>query len=188
VKKTVKVRKERHYRPHTEFYHAVWVHLEHVEEKQEGHYYSLLSAFLLSAFTVEAYLNHVGPLVEKGWSDFDKASPLAKLRHVACAIDLPLDSSQRPLQSVVELFTFRNNMAHPRSTQLVEESLHTPDDYQLSLYATPRPKWMGFATLKNAKRCYEDVGKLIEAINAKLPTPDLLPLSDISWSGSASSA
>ena len=187
-KKTVKVRKERHYRPHAEFFHAARVHLEHVKEQQSGFYYSLLSAFLMSAFTLEAYLNYVGPIVEPGWDDFDKGSPLAKLRHVARVVSIQLDSSSRPMQSIIELFIFRNRMAHPRASHVVEEHLSTPEEYQKHLYSEPRPEWMAFATEKNASRCHEDVGIIIDAINAKLPSPDLLPLVDMSWSGSASSA
>jgi hypothetical protein len=186
MKKNVKVRKERHYRPHTEFYHAVSVHLSHVKEQHPGHYYSLLSAFLLSAFTLEAYLNYVGPVVERAWDDFEKSSPLAKLRHVACALGISLDSSMRPMQSIIELFTFRNRMAHPRASQVVEEYLSTSEEYQKDFYVEPRPKWMAFATEDNASRCHEDVGALIELINSKLPSPELLPLHDNSWSGSAS--
>ena len=187
-KKTVKVRKERHYRPHAEFYHAAHVHLEHVKEQQPGFYYSLLSGFLMSAFTLEAYLNYVGPIVEAGWDDFDKASPLAKLRHVARVVGVPLDSGCRPMQSIIELFTFRNRMAHPRASHVVEEHLSTPEEYQKHLYSEPRPEWMAFATEDNALRCHADVGAIIEAINAKLPTPDIAPLTGMMWSGSASSA
>lgn len=188
MKKTLKVRKERHFRPHTDFYHAVSVHLQHVQKKHDGYFYSLLSAIMMSAFTVEAYLNYVGPKVEPGWDDFDKASPIAKLRHVASLLHLELDPSSGPMQTVTELFRFRNNMAHPRPSQLVEETLHTHEDYQKSLYEQPIPKWMNFATEKNAQRCYDDIGKLVATINSKLPEPEILPLHDMSWSGSASSA
>jgi hypothetical protein len=184
----VKVRKERDYRPHAEFYHAVWVHLQHVKEQHGGHYYSLLSAFMLSAFTVEAYLNYVGPKVEKGWDDFDKASPLAKLRHVASVLSIKLDDSRQPMQSIIELFSFRNRLAHPRASHVVEEYESTQDDYLEDFYSEPRPKWFAFATEANAHRCYEAVGSLIQTINASLPTPELLPLSGNGWSGFAGSS
>lgn len=188
MKRTIKVRKERYYRPHTEFYHAISVHLKHVKAQQPGCYYSLLSAFLLSAFTLEAYLNYVGPMVERGWEDFDRSSPLAKLRHVACLLGLSLKSSTRPLQTIVALFSFRNCMAHPRALPVVEEYSCTLVRYESDFYKEPRPPWMAFATEQNACRCYEDVGALIELINSKLPLPETLPLHDSGWSGSASAA
>src|ERR1017187_5742124 len=106
------VRKETHYRPHGDFYHAASVHLKHVEDKVEGHYYSLLSAFLLSAFTLEAYLNFIGPKVEtgSGWDDFDKCPTLAKLRHVCSVLGVAVDFGSPPFQSASELFKFRNKM------------------------------------------------------------------------------
>lgn len=185
VKTKVKVRKERDYRPHAEFYHAVRIHLEHVKAQHEGHFYSRLSAFILSAFTVEAYLNYVGPKVEPGWDDFDKASPLAKLRHVASVLNVKTDDSRRPMQTIIELFIFRNRMAHPRASRVIEEYESTEDEYLKEFYSEPRPKWFGFATEVNARRCYEDVGLLIKTINNSLPKPELLPLSNNGWSGSA---
>lgn len=184
MKNTVKVRKEGHHRPHAEFYHAAWVHLEHVKEKRDGYFYSLLSAFMMTAFTLEAYLNYVGPIVESGWNDFDKSSPLAKLRHVACAVGLKLDSSRRPIQSIINLFAFRNQMAHPRASHVVEEHLATPEDYQKYLHSEPKPKWMAYATHENALICHKDVGDIIESINSKLPAPEST-LMNMMWTGSA---
>ena len=181
----VKVRKERHYRPHVEFYHAVWVHLEHVKDQHDGHFYSRLSALMLGAFTLEAYLNYVGPVVEPGWDDFDKASTMAKLRHIASVLRIEIDASRRPVQTIIALFSFRNRMAHPRADRVVEEYMSTQDDYLENFYSEPRPKWFAFATEENARRCYEDIGILIKQINASLPKPELLPLSDSGWSGSA---
>jgi hypothetical protein len=186
MKKTVTVRKERHYKPHAEFYHAVSVHLPHVQEQHPGFYYSLLSAFLLSAFSLEAYLNYIGPLVEPGWRDFDRAATLAKLRHVACVLDVQLDASRRPIQTIIELFAFRNRMAHPRDSQVVEEYTSTPEDYQSRFYTEPRPDWFAFATEQNASRCYDDIGATIELFNSNLPEPEPFPLLSSGWTGSAS--
>ncbi len=184
----IKVRKERDYRPHAEFYHAIGVHLAHVKEQQTGFFYSTLSAIVLSAFTVESYLNYVGPLVEPGWDDFDKSSPLAKLRHVASVQKLTLDNSRRPMQTIIQLFKFRNRMAHPRSESILEEFESTEEDYRKYLYTEPRPKWFAFATESNARRCFEDVEQLIEMINASLAKPEISPLSSKGWSGSAGPA
>lgn len=187
MKTKVKVRKECDYRPHAEFFHAVGVHLQHVKDQHHGYFYSTLSAIMLSAFTVEAYLNYVGPLVEPDWEDFDKASPLAKLRHVAAVLRLTLDNSSRPMQTIIELFKFRNRVAHPRSDRVVEEYENTDDEYLKDFYSEPRPKWFAFATEANARRCFEDVEQLVEEINTKLPKPEISPLSSKGWSGSAGS-
>ena len=180
------MRKERHFKPHADFYHAVSVHLKHVQEQHAGYYYSLLSALLLSAFSLEADLNYVGPLIERGWSDFDRAPTLAKLRHVACVLGVQLDPSRRPFQTIIELFAFRNRMAHPRDSQVVEEYTSTPEEYQKRFYTEPRPNWLAFATERNARRCYDDVGATIELLNSKLPQPEHIPLSSSAWIGSAS--
>lgn len=141
---------------------------------------------MLSAFTVEAYLNYIGPQVESGWDDFDKSSPIAKLRHIASVLDIKLDDSRQPMQSIIELFAFRNRMAHPRAAHVVEEYESNVQDYHIDFHSEPRPKWFAFATETNARRCYKEIAALIGSINAQLPTPEVLPLSDMGWSGSAS--
>jgi hypothetical protein len=185
VKTKVKVRKERDYRPHADFHHAVWIHLQHAKARHEGWHYSVLSAILLSAFTVEAYLNYVGPALEAGWDDFDKASPLAKLRHVACLLKIEMDFSKRPFQTVNDLFSFRNRMAHPRSESLVVEYISDADGYSKDFYIDIKPKWLVFATEANATRCYEDVEAVVVTINSRLPKPARDPLSNPLTSGQA---
>ncbi len=187
MNKTVRVRKVRHYRPHAEFYHAAWVHLQHVKEKRDGHYYSLLSAFVMSAFTLEAYLNYLGPKVERAWSDFDRAPVFVKLRHVACIVGLKLDEKKRPFGSVIELFRLRNIVAHPRAESVIEEYSCTPETYQKRFRDEPQPNWKKLLTEKNGQRYHEDVGKLIEQLNAKLEEPEPFPLTSLGWSGSAHS-
>ena len=89
-----------------------WVHLQHYEDGVEGCYYSLLSSLLLSAFALEAYFNYVGPILEPGWKDFDRAGIWIKLRHVCALSKLPVDTSQGDFQVIKALFDFRNDIAH----------------------------------------------------------------------------
>jgi hypothetical protein len=186
AQKTVKVRRERHYRPHVELYHAASVHLD-LEEKTRGSFYFPLSAMMFSAFTLEAYLNYVGrTAVGSGWEDFDKASPLAKLRHVACVLGVQLDPSCRPMQTVIGLLRFRNRIAHARDEHLVETDTASPEEYERKLHTPPLPKWIELATKAQARRCHEDVAQIVELLNSKLPHPETLPLHWDSWSGHAS--
>lgn len=186
MKPRVKVTKQRHFKPHAEFYHATTVLLDHVEKKYEGHYYSLLSSLMMAAFTFEAYMNYVGPLVEPGWSDFDKASTLGKFRHISLKLSYKTDFSKRPCQSIRDLFLFRNRMAHPRDEKLKEEYIATVDDYQEHLYSMSSPKWLAIATEKNARRCVTDLRDIMENLNSRLPNPDISAMYIDGGSGHAS--
>jgi hypothetical protein len=128
---------------------------------------------MMTAFTFEAYMNYVGPKVEPGWSDFESSSTLAKFRQIALRLNYTLDFSRRPFQSVREVFTFRNRMAHPRDEKLKEEYIATLDDYQKDFYSLSSPKWLAIATEANARRCLEDVEAIMDEINRRLPEPDI---------------
>jgi len=124
--------------------------------------------------------------VETGWEDLDRASTLGKFRHVAALVGYPLDFSKRPHQSIKELFSFRNRMAHPRDERLVEEYSSTPDAYTRDFYSTPSPKWMALVEERSASRLHDDVGEIIRGINLLLPEPEGSPLLIDGGSGSAS--
>ncbi len=182
----VKVRKERHFKPHAEFYHAASVHLKHVQDRLPGNYYSLISSVMMTAFAFEAYMNYLGPRVAVGWGDFESSSTLAKYRHIAQILSLDQDWSRRPLQSLKDIFSFRNRMAHPRDEKIVEEYEDSVDHYEKRFYSMASPKWLADVTEKKARQFYEDVGKIMDGLNSRLPVPEALPTMIDGGSGHAS--
>jgi len=188
VKKKARVRvtREGRYFPHVELLHGAGVHLAHVEAKHDGFFYSLLSSFLLSAFSLEAFLNYAGPKVEKEWTEFERAPTLAKLVHICTVVGVSVDFSRRPFQTINELFQFRNRLAHPRDEKLKIESDEDIESYQGVLYSQPLPKWMEYASVAKARMCSEDIKAIINLIEstAHFDKDRYAPL--IGWSGSAS--
>ena len=184
-KATVRVTREGRYYPHVEFLHGAGVHLSHVEAKHDGFFYSLLSSFLLSAFSLEAFLNYAGPIVEKVWSEFDRAPTLAKLVHVCTVVGVSVDFSRRPFQTINELFQFRNRLAHPRDEKLKVQSDEDIESYQTVLYSQPLPKWMEYATVARARTCSEDIQAVFDLIEATPPFEKVRYAPLIGWSGSA---
>lgn len=174
-KQTVTVRKERHYLPHSELYHAGRVHLHHYEKEYEGRYYSLISSMLMSAFSLEAYLNYTGPIIEKEWKELDRSSTVGKLVHICRLIEEPLDFSKAPFQTIKELFQFRNKLAHPRDEELLKVYTAPLDGYETDFYSELEPKWKEFVTKKNADRCFKDVAEIMNKINKGLPEKNQYP-------------
>ncbi len=173
----VQVTVERDFRPHVEFMHGSWVHMQHYEEMIEGRYYSLLSSLLLSAFAFEAYLNYVGPTVEKGWSDFERVGVWIKLRHVCGLLDINVATDKGAFQTVRTLFDFRNGIAHARPKVIRRSCKDHADHYRKNLQQQPMPQEFDFITKRNAKRCYNAVRATIDLINSHLQKPD-----DLVWS------
>ena len=92
---------------------AEWA-LEQAENTQEGNFYNYMISIILSAFCIEAYLNHVGGLVLSYWDDEIKKglSIQNKLKIVCSHINFVPDFSQRPFQSFTQIMKFRNLLAH----------------------------------------------------------------------------
>lgn len=163
MKRQVLLKKSHHFLPHQELYEAARFQLDAARIHKGKPNHPLLSCLVMCAFAFEAYMNYVGPRVESGWEDFDKASPLGKFRHIALILSLPADFSHRPLQTINGLVSFRNGMAHPREERVTEETLVESEDREAH-NLDPVPKCRRFASLLNAERCYEDVGDVMRKI------------------------
>src|SRR4029453_16688882 len=87
---------------------------------QRGSSWQFLSSAVLTAFTFEAYLNHVGPQVIACWASLERLPPQAKFELLCetLKVEFPEGRGKRPLQTIDRLFEFRNNMAHGRSETL----------------------------------------------------------------------
>ncbi|MBU2852384.1 hypothetical protein HF929_15215 [Acidithiobacillus ferrivorans] len=49
------------------------------EQDEKGSYYTTMSALLLTAFTFEAYLNHLGDKTIKFWEEIEPINPCLTL-------------------------------------------------------------------------------------------------------------
>ena len=82
--------------------------LEKAKSIEEGSFYQLMSSLVFSAFAVEAYLNHVGEHKIQYWGEIEKIEPMAKLKVLYSHLNLQFDPSKRPIQTIRQLFKFRN--------------------------------------------------------------------------------
>ena len=127
--------------------------------------------FIFTAFSLEAYFNHIGEQLFKSWEALEYLTPLKKLDVICEKIDMILDQSRRPYQTIKKLFDFRNQMAHGRTIKLSKEEIRGFDD-NLDEYLGERLKawWQEYCTVSNAKRAREDSEKIMQLIhnNAKI--------------------
>ncbi len=127
-----------------------------------------LSSILLTAFTIEAYLNHVGPKLFESWSALESLSPQSKLDLISEKIGLKLPTGRPPLQSVGELVRFRNSLAHGKSQTISpKDVLRDVDDHvENCLRERPLADWEKLCTPAHARRLRKDVEKLVHAIHS----------------------
>lgn len=139
--------------------HGTDVLILKTEEDEKGSYYTTMGALLLSAFTFEAYLNHLGNLKLTFWLEIESIKVIEKYAVIYKHLGLSPDFSLRPYQTLSSLFKFRNAIAHGKSQILKEaKEVSSQDDPYNHI---PKAHWEEYCTLDNAKRAKEDVSAVI---------------------------
>jgi len=117
---------------------------------------------LYCAFTMEAFLNHIGSLLLKTW---DKSEiwykPKQKLKCISENLEITFDLSKRPFQTFNDLFVYRNWLVHGKT-----EEVHEPTIIETSIgpdfdFESEWEKWTNY---KTAKRFNEDTCKMMNEL------------------------
>jgi hypothetical protein len=168
-KPKVVVHKERSVHTYSELWHASRCVLESGLEQPKGSTWQFLSSIVLTAFTLEAYLNHVGARTFDCWKHLDRLSPLSKLELLCETLGVKFEDGPgaRPLQTVAKLLDFRNTIAHGRSEEIKGKPEVRLADDRLDAYLGQQPLTSWERPIQNADfalRAREDV----EAVLTKL--------------------
>ncbi|MFG6158189.1 hypothetical protein ACGTNG_05235 [Halomonas sp. 1390] len=112
------VHKTRHFFPAEMFLHSAGHFVRKVITDDPPQWPDLMAAASLLALSLEALVNSLGPQLLDDFSDFESASPVAKLRLINESVGLGFDKSQQPISDIRELARLRNKMAHPKYKKL----------------------------------------------------------------------
>jgi hypothetical protein len=169
------VTQERDLHTYAELWHASECVLAAGIEHPRGSSWQFLSSIVLTAFSLEAYLNHVGPQVLSCWRSLERLSPNSKLELLceALKVGLPGTKGERPLQTISELFRFRNTLAHGRSETIIPEPKSVDVD-ELEAHRTESllSNWERLIEdYEFAKRAREDVETVLKVLQAARPEP-----------------
>lgn len=145
--------------------HGADVLIQKTEEEPKGSYYTTMGALLLTAFTFEAYLNHLGQKRIKFWKEIESIKVLEKYVALCKEFDLTLDFAKPPYQTLKALFKFRNAIAHGRS-QILEETKEVSARDEPHEH-TPKAHWEEYCKLDNAKRAKQDIAEIITELHKK---------------------
>lgn len=167
AKRKAKVAKERQVNTYAEMWHASYVMLDKAKKNSEGSYYQLMASLIFTAFTLEAFLNHIGQSIFKCWNDLEQLSPSRKLNLIAEKLGIKKDDGKRPFQTVSELFKFRNDVAHGKTVSLKSENkiVFVDDKLNQHLQGSLQTQWQNYCNLKNTKRAREDVEEICGIIH-----------------------
>jgi hypothetical protein len=153
-----------------------WTCHKRAKESVQGRNLLIASSMVFAAFSVEAYLNHLGSSVTEFWDSVErKLSPREKLDLLAWVLRFSVDYGSRPFQTFVDMFAFRNALAHGRTESLSQETLQflSEDDVP----ELPRTKWEESISLESASRYLADSKEIVLLLNSKA---DLEPI--LLWS------
>jgi hypothetical protein len=166
-KPKVRVSKKRTVTMYVEMWDASKILLARAERDTTGNYWVLMSVLVLTAFTFEAYLNHIGPKLFTSWNVLERLSPLEKLEIVCEKLGMSLPPGKPPRQSLVRLFKFRNDLAHGKNEILSTNDLRDNND-NVDAFLGERPKagWEKMITWASVTRVRGDVEKVIRELNA----------------------
>jgi hypothetical protein len=90
--------------------------LAQAEKPESGAMYDCMMAGVFAAFTVEAFLNHLGRLKVPNWDEIERnKGPQEKLVHLATSQRWQLSLGKRPFQTLRRMIFLRNALAHGKS-------------------------------------------------------------------------
>lgn len=181
------VSKQRHVHPYAELWHASQCVLEIGLRNPIGSSWQFLSSAVLTAFTFEAYLNHIGPQTVNDWATKERFAVLSKFKHLrkALGVTFPDGKSVRPLKTVVDLFAFRDSLAHGKSHELRSDKHQSIEEYETDnsdlVGSRLRTDWEDrIQTSQFAELAREDVELVIRKLDAaRKNSPDILFASGI---------
>ncbi len=126
------VSKQRPVHSYAELWHASHCVLEAGLRNPVGSSWQFLSSAVLTAFTFEAYLNHIGPQTVDDWDTKERFALWSKFKLLrkALGVTFPRGKSVRPLKTVADLFSFRDSLAHGKSHELRSEKHQSLDDFE----------------------------------------------------------
>ena len=157
-----------------------------VAEQQPGWAQSELIAITFSALAIEALCNTIGGRVVKTWSDFESASPNAKLRILCDELGVDYKSEIEPWATARWLFRFRNQIVHAKPELVQKESLISQEKYEQHPTEFPKSKVEREITLGNARRAVAAVTSIRDALSDKVPAENALGLHSDAMTRSAS--
>jgi hypothetical protein len=181
VKVKAEIKRERRINTYADLAHGNRILLDRTKEKRDGYFYEAMASLIFSAFTLEAYLNHLGQLLLPYWDQIEQIPPSQKLSVITSHLKAPRDDGKRPYQTLNELFRFRNAIAHGKSRILKTTKVVEIDTDSIP-FDQMKSKEDEYCTIQNADRALKDVEEIIKSLHKLAKLPDEIevanPLTD----------
>jgi hypothetical protein len=154
-------------------------------KKESGYYWDSMASLLLTAFSFEAYLNHLGGRLLPYWEQLDRLPWQKKLQVILTHLKHTPDLGKAPYQTLYGLFLFRNAVAHGRDTkENFGPEIRLIDDETFRAHELIKTEWEKVCTPEWAQKALTDIKEIIEQLHdlAGFEKFDLISSDSASWS------
>jgi hypothetical protein len=172
AEESVRITKQRDVRTHVYLWNASLDFFQRGSEQEYKSFYAFMASVVFTGFTLEAYLNWFGTRLFDHWNYLERLNPREKLDLILDHLGSKADYGIRPWQTLIELYKFRNKMAHGKPESLEESDEVLVTNLESTIYENFEPEWVKFCTQEAATRAREDVETIITLLHAKDPAPD----------------
>jgi hypothetical protein len=129
-----------------------------------GSFFESMNAMLYAAFTLEAFLNHLGSVRISFWPVIERSLRVKEKLEVLCDVmDFAPDFGSRPFQSMTEAFRLRDLIAHGKTEDL---PVGTPHKFgTMKDLGVPMTEWESLCTPAKAARVVEDAREIVTRLH-----------------------
>jgi hypothetical protein len=124
-----RVKKQRDVRIHAELWHTANCLLDAGKRERAGSTHQFRASLVFRAFSLEAFLNWLGPRLIPHWRYLERLNPRQKLDLLADLIHVTPDYGSHPWKIVKDLFGFRNDIAHGKPETISTETFEDLDEF-----------------------------------------------------------
>lgn len=159
---------------YSQLWKASETHLKAGQLAPTGGSWLFMSSAIATAFAFQAYLNHIGPQIIVAWAKLERLPPLSKFDLLCELLELSFPKGRRPLQTIEQLFEFRNSLAHGRTTILTPDDSHRDIDDTIDKFQGDMPRTSWELLIKDAafaERAREDTNAILEKLQRARPDP-----------------
>ena len=157
------------------------------KRRERGSFYQFMSSLIFSAFTLEAYMNHLGSEKVEYWKEIESIRHLDKLKILYLTLDLDFDQSKRPLQTITKLVKFRNFIAHGKTEKLSGSKVISTPSLKPGEEVVDA-KFTQLCNSNEAEQALKDVIKIIEKLNSAADDSNTSFLWSLGGGGSVTSS
>lgn len=163
--KNIEVRGEQTTITYVYMYTGAKLMLNQATKSNNGSLYFVVSSLVYCAFTLESYFNHLGQLKHSDWNRTERNLPkLKKFIRLADEANIRYDFNIEPYSTLKLIFSFRDSMAHGKTTcDPVSTSLDDFDGLLPNLVGLD--SWRAFATIENAQKSIANSEKIINELH-----------------------